>query len=195
MTESRVAQEAAKPKSAARNESWLRQKAPYLIVLLLAVLGVAYTSIAHQPLYGYWEFLALAIGIACVAIGWSKTDSRQERIRIARTQALHWGAFLVAMNIVLWPSVNTFLNAPATGLALMLLLALGTFAAGIHVSAEMAFLGVALAFTVPAIAWFKQSALLLVLIVLAIGAIGMTFWSRQGVARDTRLSGHKDNEF
>ncbi len=159
---------------------WLWQKAPYLIVLALAILGVAYTSIAHRPLYGYWEFLALAIGGACVAIGWRKADDKQARIDVVRTQALHWGAFLVAMNIVLWPSVNTFLNAPATGLALMLLLALGTFVAGIHVSVEIAFLGVAMAITVPAIAWFKQSALFLVLAAIAIGGIAVTFWSRRG---------------
>lgn len=195
MTDSRIAQDVTKPESATKNQSWLRQKAPYLIVLLLAVLGVAYTSIAHQPLYGYWEFLALAIGIACVLIGWRKTDSRQERLEIARTQALHWAAFLVAMNILLWPSVNNFLNAPATGLALLLLLALGTFTAGIQMSVEMAFLGVALAVTVPAIAWFKQSALFLVLIALAIAAIGVTFWTRQGAARVARPSGHNDEEF
>lgn len=179
MKEYSVAPEMAEPGFPARKNRWLRQKAPYLIVLALAILGVAYTSIAHRPLYGYWEFLGLAIGVACVVIGWRKTDDRQARFHIALTQALHWGAFLVAMNLVLWPSVNTFLNAPATGLALMLLLALGTFVAGIHVSVEIAFLGVAMAIAVPAIAWFKQSALFLALVVLAIGAIGVTFWSRR----------------
>ena len=71
-------------------------------------------------------------------------------------------------------------EAPATGLALLLLLALGTFVAGIYVSAEIAFLGVALAITVPAIAWLKQSALLFVLLALVIGGVVMAFWSRQG---------------
>jgi hypothetical protein len=180
MTESRAAQDMATPATPARKANLLRRKLPYLVVLALAVLGVAYTSIARQPLYGYWEFLALAIGVACVAIGWSKAETRKARFDIARTQALHWGAFLLAMNIVLWPSVNTFLNAPATGLALLLLLALGTFVAGIYVSAEIAFLGVALAITVPAIAWLKQSALLFVLLALVIGGVVMAFWSRQG---------------
>jgi hypothetical protein len=183
MNGSGVAREAAGMTAVTRKTGFLRRKAPYLIVLLLAILGVAYTSIAHQPLYGYWEFLALAIGIACVAIGWSNAEDRSARVRVAWTQALHWGAFLVAMNIVLLPSVNTFLNAPATGLALMLLLALGAFVAGIHISVEIAFLGAALAVAVPAIAWFKQSALLLALIVLAVAGVGVTFWPRQGGAR------------
>jgi hypothetical protein len=178
MTESRVAHDVAGSAAASRAGGFLRQKLPYLAVLALAILGVAYTSISHQPLYGYWEFLAFAVGAACVAIGWTKAEDRKERVRIVWTQALHWAAFLIAMNIVLWPSVNTFLNAPATGLALLLLLALGTFVAGIHISAEIAYLGIALALAVPAIAWFKQSVLFIVLIALAILGIGMAFWSR-----------------
>jgi hypothetical protein len=158
---------------------WAWQKAPYFAVLFLAILGVAYTSIAQKPLFGYWEFLGLAVGVACVVIGWRKTDDRRERYIIARTQLLHWAAFLVAMNIVLWPSVNTFLNGPSTGLALLLLLALGTFVAGVHVSKDIAVLGLALAAAVPAIAWFKQVALLLALGLLVAVAVGVTFWSRR----------------
>ena len=124
-------------------------------MLALAIFGVAYTSVAETPLYGYWEFLGVAIGVACVAIGWRQASDRSARFALARTQALHWAAFLVAMNIVLWPSVNSFLNAPATGLALLLLLALGTFVAGIHVSFDIAVLGLAMAVAVPAIAGFQ----------------------------------------
>jgi len=161
--------------SAARKTGRLLSKLPYLAVLLLAVLGVAYTSITGSPLYGYWEFLALAIGCACIYIGWRQTDDKRARKQIVVTQALHWMAFLIAMNIVLWPSVNTFLNGPATGLALMLLLALGTFVAGVHVSADIAILGIALALTVPAIAWLKKSALLIALIGLVIGGLAVLF--------------------
>lgn len=165
---------------AARAGAWLKRKAPYLVVLGLAIFGVAYTSLAQQPLFGYWEFLGVAIGVACVAIGWRQAPDRHARFVLARTQALHWAAFLVAMNIVLWPSVNSFLNAPATGLALLLLLSLGTFVAGIHVSFDIAALGLAMALAVPAIAWFKQSALLLILIALGLAAAAVAFWPRLG---------------
>jgi hypothetical protein len=152
---------------------WLGRQWPYLVVLVLALIGVAYTSASGQPLYGYWEFLAVAIGLACIGIGWRKTSDKTLRRQILVTQCLHWLAFLIAMSIVLLPSVNTFLNGPATGLALMLLLALGTFVAGIHVSTEIAVLGIILALTVPALAWLKQSALLLVLIGLVIGGLAV----------------------
>jgi hypothetical protein len=161
------------PKPAARSYGagrWLGVRLPYLVVLILAILGVAYTSMSGRPLYGYWEFLAFSIGLACIAIGWRQTSDKAARKQILITQSLHWLAFLIAMSILLLPSVNTFLNGPATGLALMLLLALGTFVAGVHISADIAVLGIVLALTVPAMAWLKQSALLLVLIGLVIGA-------------------------
>ena len=77
---------------------WLKEL-PYLAVLLLTLLGVAYTSISHQPLIGYWEFLALAMGVVCIGTGWLHTQTKQARFRMVWTQALHWLAFLVAMNI------------------------------------------------------------------------------------------------
>ncbi|WP_400768684.1 hypothetical protein [Methylosinus sporium] len=182
MNDYSVAPEFGEQAVAARAGAWLKRKAPYLIVLGLAIFGVAYTSLAQQPLYGYWEFLGVAIGVACVAIGWRQAPDRQARFILARTQALHWAAFLVAMNIVLWPSVNSFLNAPATGLALLLLLALGTFVAGIQVSFDIAVLGLAMAVAVPAIAWFKQSALFLILAVIVLGALAAAFWRHGGEA-------------
>ncbi len=172
--------EAQNPAQATRETqtAFLLQKAPYLAVLLLALLGVAYTSIAGKPLYGYWEVLALAVGVACVVIGWRAADDRHARRRIVVRQALHWAAFLLAMTIIMMPSVNSFLNGPATGLALMLLLALGTFVAGIYVSVDIAILGIALALAVPAIAWLKKSALLLILLGLVIWVAASALWPR-----------------
>ena len=34
---------------------WLKEL-PYIAVLALTILGVAYTSVSHQPLIGYWVF-------------------------------------------------------------------------------------------------------------------------------------------
>jgi hypothetical protein len=161
----------------------LRQKLPYAIVLFLAVAGVAYTSMVGQPPYGYWEFLALMIGGACVVLDWGKTEDGSTRWRLAGLQVLHWLAVLAAMNILLMPSVNGFLNSPATGLALMLVLALGAFTAGIRTSWDIAFLGLAMALTVPALGWFKHSALVLFLLALVVVAIGLAFWPKSTVAR------------
>lgn len=134
---------------------WLKEL-PYLVVLALTILGVAYTSVSHQPLIGYWEFLAIATGLVCITTGWLHIHDPKPRFRMVWTQALHWLAFLVAMNIVLFPDVQAMLNAPATGLTLLMLLALGTFVAGVHVSWHICALGIAMALFVPAIAWLTE---------------------------------------
>ena len=163
----------------------LRQKLPYAIVLFLAVAGVAYTSAVGQPHFGYWEFLAVTIGGACIVIDWMKTEDQSNRWRLAGLQVLHWLAVLAAMNILLMPTVNGFLNSPATGLALMLVLALGAFSAGIRTSWDIAFLGLAMALTVPAIGWLKNSSLVLFLLVLVVVAIGLVFWPKSTVAKSS----------
>ena len=115
-----------------RKADFLRRKLPYAAVLTLAVVGVAYTNISHQPLAGYWEFLAIATGVLCVVTEWKNADDRQARFRLMWKQALHWAAILVTMNIVLLSGVRNLLPAPATSLVLLTLLALGTFLAGVE---------------------------------------------------------------
>jgi hypothetical protein len=156
---------------------WLREL-PYIIVLALTIFGVAYTSVSHQPLIGYWQFLAVAVGVVCLTTGWLHIHDPKARFRMIWTQVLHWLAFLVAMNIVLLANVQLTLTATATGLTLLMLLALGTFVAGVHVSWQICVLGLIMGLLVPAIAWLTQSALLLLLSLVAVLGIGMTFWWR-----------------
>jgi len=139
----------APPRVARRR--WLREL-PYLALLALTLLGVAYFGVSRQPLARYWEFLAVATGLVCVTLGWLHPPEPKMRFRMVWTQLLHWLAFLATMNIVLLPDVQTGLSAPGTGLALLLLLALGTFAAGVHVSWQICVLGLIMAVCVRAMA-------------------------------------------
>ena len=176
MSEPRYARISTEP--AERRSRFLQRKVPYIVVLLLTLFGVAYTSMAHQPLVGYWESLAVATGILCVVTGWPMIPDRRGRVDLAWKQAVHWAAILVAMNIVLLPGVQRMLTAPATGLTTLLILALGTFLAGIHTSLQIIFLGVAMALAVPAIVWLKQSALFLFLVAAAAIGVGLALWRR-----------------
>jgi hypothetical protein len=155
-------------------------------MLTLAIAGVAYTNISHQPLVGYWEFLAIAMGVVCVITEWPALDDKHARFRLMWTQALHWAAVLVAMNIMLLSGVQQLLPALATSLVLLILLALGTFLAGLNLlSLQIGFLGLAMALAVPALSWVKQSALFLILAVVFLVGLGMTFWSGWGDTHPT----------
>ena len=163
-----------------RRRGFLLRQLPYIAVLILAIAGVAYTNISNQPLVGYWEFLVIVMGVVCVVTHWDSAQNRHDRLRLIWTQALHWIAILVTMNIVLLSALRTMLPAPATSLVLLTLLALGTFLAGVSfLSLQICFLGLAMALAVPAIAWFKQSALFLILAAVLLIGIGIIFWPRR----------------
>ena len=91
MNEIELSPEATNPPAASGGVSFLYRQLPYLIVLVLAIVGVAYTNMSHEPLVGYWEFLTLAMGAVCVVTEWPKADDRQARVQRNLRQVSHWG--------------------------------------------------------------------------------------------------------
>jgi hypothetical protein len=155
---------------------WLREL-PFSLVLILTLLGVAYTSFSKQPITGFWELLAPLIALVSIATGWRNATDRQARTQLIGTQALHWLAFLVVMNLLLLPSVQRDFSAQATGLAIFTLMALGTFTSGVHVlSWQVCLLGIVMALGIPAIAWIQNAALISVLAIGVVAAIAIVLW-------------------
>lgn len=181
MTESDVpAADARRVSPSPKSSFWMREL-PYLVMLGMMLLGVAYTSVSRQNLVGYWEFMAIVVCVAVIATAWSETPERRERLRLVVSQGLHWLSFLVAMNLALLPGVQRLLNPEATGLTVLLLLALGTVTAGISImSWQIGLIGVIMALSVPAIAWLQQSAIAVVLGLVAalVGAAVVYSWHR-----------------
>ena len=93
------------------------------------------------------------------------------------TQALHWLAFLIVINMMLLPTVQRNFSANATGLAIFTLLSLGTFTAGVHLlSWQVCLLGLIMAVGIPALAWVENSALFFLLIAAGVFGIGTVLW-------------------
>ena len=42
---------------------------PFMMALALAIFGVAYSNFSGHMINGYWEFLAIAMGLVCVITG------------------------------------------------------------------------------------------------------------------------------
>jgi hypothetical protein len=158
--------------------AFLAREWPYLLILILALFGVAYTSFSRTPITIYWIVLAPFIGVICVVTRWSDAESWEQRVRLLWTQALHWGAVLLAMHPMFVADVSRMMNADASALAALTVLALGTFTAGVHIAAwRICLVGIALGVGVPAIAWLEQSTLLLLLVaVVLIAVIAPFFW-------------------
>ena len=171
-----VASKAAPERRLPGVRSWLKEL-PYVVVLILTLIGVAYTSFTKRPTTAYWEFLVPVTAALCIWSGWRSAREKKEEFRVIWTQVAHWLAFFATMNLLLLPSVQDMVNADATGLAILLLLALGTFVAGVHIPAwQVCILGIVMALFVPAIAWIEEAALIILLALIALIGAGTMFW-------------------
>lgn len=157
----------------------LYRNLPFMIALALSIFGVAYSNFSGHTINGYWEFLAIAIGLVCVITAWPNAPDRQAQFKLIWTQVAHWVTILVAMNLLLLQGFQLVLPVQAAGLVLLLLLGVGAFLAGIYLmSLRICFLGAAMALSIPAMTWLKQASLLLVLAGVAIAGLAIAFWPR-----------------
>ena len=158
----------------------LKLDLPYILMLSAAILGIGYVSFSGQPTPLFWELLVPLFAFICIIAGWRHVEGRDARAKLAVTQALHWVAVLVAMNMVYSPQVRSVANNNAAGLTLMTILALSTFLAGVHAMAwQICVVGVILALGVPTIAWIEQSALLMTVVMIGlifVAFIGASLW-------------------
>ena len=83
-------------------------------------------------------------------------------------------------NLVFLPSVQAIADTDSTSLIVLLLLALGTFVAGVHtLSWRLALNGMVMALCVPAAAWLDHSALFVALLGIAVAALAaLLLWAR-----------------
>src|SRR5260370_38161141 len=91
--------------------AFLVREWPYLLVLILAIFGVAYTSFSKTPITTYWIVLAPFIGLICVITQWRDAENREQRLRLIGTQVLHEAAGLVAMQSMFVADVGPIMNA------------------------------------------------------------------------------------
>jgi hypothetical protein len=171
--------------SPARNASplglFLMREWPYFLMLSLVLFGVACASVVQRPMTTYWLVLAPLMGVLCITTRWRDVQGRDMRLRLIWTQGLHWAAVFAAMNLMYVADVGQMMNADARALAMLTLLALGTFTAGVHVAAwRICLVGVLLALSIPAIAWFEQRTLLLLLAAGVVLAATAPFWWLRG---------------
>jgi len=151
---------------------FLRDEWPSILVLALALFGIVYTTVFRTPMTIYWIAVAPVIGAICIFTRWRELASRDERMRMAWRQIWHWVAVIVAMHLMFVIEVTRTVNADDTALAALVLLALGTFTAGLHLAAwRICLVGGIMAAGASGIAWLGRTALLWILASLVLIAI------------------------
>jgi hypothetical protein len=163
---------AATPRQRSSLRSWLLHDSPYITMLLLALAGV----VLRLP-SSYWLLLTPLFGVICVVAGWRQFEPGEARRQMVYALAMDWLALIVAIYVLTNAGVQGVLNANASSLALMTLLGLGTFVAGVQARVwRIGAVGAILLLAVPAMGWVDQSALLLVAATVGLIALGGVVW-------------------
>ena len=151
---------------------WILHDIFYIAMLVLALVGVVF----RLPV-NYWVILIPVFGAITIAEGWTHFTDRAERLGLLYRVGLSWCALLLAIYLLSNTGVRGVMNANATSLSMMILLALGTFVAGVQSRVwQICAVGGLLFLAVPALGWLDQSPLLLTAAACMIVLLGGTVW-------------------
>ncbi len=151
---------------------WFLHDIPFVAMLLLALVGVTF----RLPT-SYWLILMPVFGIISIVEGWRQFTTWGDRVRLVTSVAAIWCALLLAIYLLYSNGVQGILTSNGTSLAMMPLLALGTFVAGIQSRVwQICAVGGVLFLAAPGLGWFEQSPLLLLAMTCMIIVLGGLAW-------------------
>lgn len=152
---------------------WLIRDIAYIAMLVLALIGVGF----RLPV-SYWLVLFPLFGIISAYEGRVRGVSLGEQIKSVLGIAAIWIAMLLAIFLLYSNGVKGMIDANASSLVMIILLALGTFCAGVQARIwQICAIGVILFLCVPGLGWLDQSFMFLItatLILLVVG--GLVWW-------------------
>lgn len=156
---------------------WLAHDLPFIAMLLLALGGLAF----RLPL-NYWLVLIPVFAVLTIAEGWTQSADRNDRLGHVLRVAAIWCALLLSIYLILNSVKQGVLDSNSTSLAMMSLLALGTFVAGMQARVwRISAVGAVLFLTVPGFGWLDESLPLLAAAAVAIILLsGLVWWVRLG---------------
>ena len=159
---------------------WFLHDLPFIAMLLLALVGLG----LRLPI-NYWVVLMPVFAVITIAEGWGHFVTRKQKLGLIGRVTAIWCALLLSIYISFSSGVVGVLNANATSLAMLTLLALGTFVAGLQAQAwRICAVGGVLFVAAPGVGWLDQSPMLLVAVACLIIALGgLAWWFRNGGGR------------
>ena len=176
--------------STSRLTGRLRRLTVYEYILLalmaLAVIGVGITYFLPDKSYRYWVAMIPVFGIGCTSIEWSRLRRQDLGIwKTVRNQLIHWFGVLVSVYLV-----HTLLNIQQltkqnAGLIVLLVLALGTFLAGIQLGWRLFVLGAFLWIILVMAAYLQGS--LWVMILIGVVMISLFIYLRGRSGKSTEV--------
>lgn len=154
------------------HRSWKVALAVAVIMVVLAVLGVALTTTNRAVAPTYWIALVPVYGLLCIITAWIRTKRDEGGPRLVVHQVFHWLGVAGALGLDFLIRGTGEETGVAAGFTALLLLALGCFLAGVHLEWLFALVGLLLSLTLVVVVKADQY-LWLVAIVLVLAVVGM----------------------
>jgi len=128
----------------------------FSIMLILSLIGIGLTDFSPGNSHIYWLVMVPVFAAACLMIQWRHgREPGRHWTAILRTQIMLWIGLLLAVQMVYVLLHAGRLNYESTGLIILLLLALTTFAAGVNVDWRLMVLGMYLGLVVVGAAYME----------------------------------------
>ena len=159
--------------------SWRIAGAVAIIMVLLAMAGVAFIIENAAIAATYWTALVPLFGLMCVVIAWSRARREGARTSLVVHQVVHWLGIGLALALDFYVRAAREQSGTSTGLSALLLLGLGCFLAGVYLDWLLIVAGLLLFATFIVVAMFYQYVWLMLVIgpvalVVIVGAMWLT---------------------
>jgi len=151
---------------------WLVRDIAYIAMLLLALIGVGF----RLPV-SYWLVLFPLFGIISAYEGRVRGVPLFEQFKSVLGIAAIWIAMLAAIYLLYSSGVQGMIDNNASSLVMIILLALGTFCAGVQARIwQISAIGAILCLFVPGLGWLDKSFMFVITAALIILVVGGVAW-------------------
>jgi len=142
----------SKPKPETKKSAAPVEELILIIMVVFCLVGIAVTDFSPQDAFMYWMTMIFVFGFAAMIAGWynarrhyDPNGEGNEVKELFKTQSLHWLGSLVAV-LCLFSFVQAgHMSQEATGLMVLLILALTTYLDGIRIGWRFSLTGIYLA--------------------------------------------------
>lgn len=154
-----------------------------IVLILLAIIGIGITDFSPADGHRYWFAMVPVFAGACLMLEWSRARGKgQKWTTILRSQLLLWLGALLAVRLVYLLLHTGRLDNENTGLIILLVLALTTFFAGIHLGWRLFIVGIFLGVALIGAAYMEEFVWIFLIIAIVVIAILLLL---------KRFAGHK----
>lgn len=84
----------------------LLAEAAYFAIVIIGIVGVAWTNLLGVPVATYWVIMTPIAALLCVCVGWAHLPRGRGRLEMAAVQLGQWAAVLVAMCLIHFSNID-----------------------------------------------------------------------------------------